>query len=165
MEDALGRLDQLTREEVRMAAAQSLKATHEVDNKVQVVDRKVQSIDDHVQQVDGKVEGVGNRVQQVASEIDHQKRSSSYRIMSFLMNSNSSYRDTVTKGPQKLALSPRSICKLQYYKRCSSRRYRLVVHGEQRFQRLEGVQFIAVDLRKTCVSFLPLPVWLRPSSL
>jgi hypothetical protein len=78
MEVALGQLDQLTQEEVRMAAAQSLKTTHEVYNKVQVVDGKVQSIDDHVQQVDDKVVGVDNRVQQVADEVDDQKRSSSY---------------------------------------------------------------------------------------
>jgi len=100
MEDALRRLDQLTQEEVRMATTQGLKAIHKVYHKVQVVDGKVQSIDDHVQQVDDKVEGVDNMVQQVADEIDDQKRSSSYRITSFLMNSNSSYRDPATKGPQ-----------------------------------------------------------------
>ena len=75
MEDALGRLDRLTQEEVRMAAAQGLKATHEVNN-------KVQSIDNHVQQVDDKVGGVNNRIQQVADGIDDQKRSLSYRITS-----------------------------------------------------------------------------------
>ena len=98
IEDALGRLDRLTQEEVRMAAAQGLKATHEVDSKVQVVNDKVQ--------------GVGNRVQHVADEIDGQKRPSSYRMISFLMNANSSHRDPATKGPQNLALSPRYICKL-----------------------------------------------------
>ena len=148
MKAALGRLDRLTLEEVRMAAAQGLKATHEVNN-------KVQSIGDHVQQVDDKMKGVENRVQQIADEVDDQNRLSSYRI-AFLRNINSSYRDPATKGPQRLALPPKSICKLQHYKRCSSRRYRLVVHREQRFQRLEGIRFIAVDLRKTYVSFPPL---------
>jgi len=37
IEDALSRLDRLTQEEARMAAAQGLKATHEVDYKVQQV--------------------------------------------------------------------------------------------------------------------------------
>ena len=37
IEDALARLDRLTQEEARMAAAQGLKATHEVDYKVQHV--------------------------------------------------------------------------------------------------------------------------------
>ena len=46
IEDALGRLDQLTQDEVRMAAAQGLKATHGVDNKVQAIDDKVQQVAD-----------------------------------------------------------------------------------------------------------------------
>jgi hypothetical protein len=49
VEDALGRLDRLTQDEVRMAAAQGLKATHEVDNKVQAIDDKVDLIIDGVQ--------------------------------------------------------------------------------------------------------------------
>jgi len=48
IKDALGRLDRLTQEEARMAAAQGLKATHEVDNKVQAVDERVREVDDKV---------------------------------------------------------------------------------------------------------------------
>jgi len=48
IEDALGRLDRLTQDEVRMAAAEGLKATHEVDSKVQGVDDKVDLIVDGV---------------------------------------------------------------------------------------------------------------------
>ena len=77
LEDALGRLDRLTQEEVRMAAAQGLKATHEVDNKVQ---------------------GVDSRVQQVADEIGDQKRSSSNLLASLVVKANSSHREPVTKG-------------------------------------------------------------------
>jgi len=55
IEDSLARLDRLTQEEVRMAAAQCLKATHTVHNKVR---------------------GVGDKVQQVADDIGNQKRSS-----------------------------------------------------------------------------------------
>jgi len=63
IEDALGRLDRLTQDEVRMAAAQGLKATHEVDDKVKTVEGKVQGVDD-------KVQGVDNRVRDVDDKID-----------------------------------------------------------------------------------------------
>ena len=41
IEDALDRLDRLTQDEVRMTAAQGLKATHEVDDRVRDVDDKI----------------------------------------------------------------------------------------------------------------------------
>ena len=55
IEDALVRLDVLTQDEVRMAAAQGLKATHEVDDKVKNVEGKVQGVDNKVQGVDDRV--------------------------------------------------------------------------------------------------------------
>jgi len=55
IEDALGRLDRLTQDEVRMTAAQGLKATHEVDDKVKTVEDKVQGVGDKVQGVDDKI--------------------------------------------------------------------------------------------------------------
>ena len=83
IEDALARLDQLTQEEVRMAAAQSLKATHavhdevkSVDDRLQGVGRDVQRVDIRIQRVDDKVQGVDDKVQQVADDIDDQKSSS-----------------------------------------------------------------------------------------
>ena len=55
IKNALGRLDRLTQEEVRMAAAQGLKATHEVDGKVQAVDDRVREVDNKVDLIiDGK---------------------------------------------------------------------------------------------------------------
>ena len=48
IEDALGRLDRLTQDEVRMAAAQGLKATHKVDDKVQGVEDRVRDMDDKI---------------------------------------------------------------------------------------------------------------------
>ena len=69
MEDALARLNRLTDEEARMAAAQCLKATH-------VVYDGVICVDNHIQQVDDKVQGVDDKVQQVADDIGDQKRSS-----------------------------------------------------------------------------------------
>ncbi|KAF8262488.1 hypothetical protein EI94DRAFT_707669 [Lactarius quietus] len=46
IEDALKRLDKLTQEEARMAAAQILNLTHAVDNKVTGVGNKLKEVDD-----------------------------------------------------------------------------------------------------------------------
>ena len=69
MEDALGRLDRLTQDEVRMAVAQGLKATHEVDDRVKAVDDKVEGVDNRVQQVTDGVQQVDDRVQQVGDRV------------------------------------------------------------------------------------------------
>ena len=61
IEDALKRLDKLTQEEVRMAAAQNLKVTHTVDN-------RVRGVADAVVAVDNRVAGIDDRVQQMANE-------------------------------------------------------------------------------------------------
>jgi hypothetical protein len=62
IEDVLKRLDRLTQEEARMAAAQLLKATNTIDNRVGgivdnvlVVDNRVADVGDQVQGVDDKV--------------------------------------------------------------------------------------------------------------
>ena len=109
IEDSLARLDLLTQEEVRMAAAQSLKATHavhvdvksasdhiqRVDDRVEGVGSDVQHVNSHVQRVDDKVQGihdevqgvhdevqvVGGKVQKVADDIGDQKRSSSNNLI------------------------------------------------------------------------------------
>ena len=126
IEDALARLDWLTQEEARMAAAQGLKATHEVDHKVKSVDDHIQQVDDrvqgissHVQQVDDKVQGVDDKVQgvddkvqQVTYDIGDQKRSSLSTSSGWQGWLNCSHRGSATEGPQKLARSPGSICKL-----------------------------------------------------
>ena len=69
MEDALKRLDNLTREEARMAVAQNLKATHIVDDRVKVVVGRVLDVDDRVASVDNRVEGVDARVADVGDEV------------------------------------------------------------------------------------------------
>ena len=45
VEDALQRLDELTQEEARMAAAETLAITRGVDEKLQSVDKKVEGVD------------------------------------------------------------------------------------------------------------------------
>ena len=51
MEDALKRLDKLTQEEARMAAAENLKATYAVDERVKGVADTVTTIDNKVMDV------------------------------------------------------------------------------------------------------------------
>ena len=106
IEDALKKLDRLTQEEARMAAAEHLRLTHTVDKKVEAVadtvividnrvagvdDRvadvvdQVASVDDRVVRVDERVAGVvdqvagvDDRVQQTATDIDEMKRLSTF---------------------------------------------------------------------------------------
>jgi hypothetical protein len=72
VEDAIRRLDSLTQEEARMAAAQNLKATHDVDkrmkgvaNTVEAIDNKVAGVDDRVASVNERVVAVDDRVKVV----------------------------------------------------------------------------------------------------
>ena len=76
IEDALKRLDKLTQEEARVAAAENLKATHAVDKRVEgvanavvAIDNKVVSVDDRVADVDHRVAGVDDRVKVVDNKV------------------------------------------------------------------------------------------------
>jgi archaellum component FlaC len=69
MEDALKRLDKLTQEEARMAAAQNLKATHIVDDRVRGVANTVAAIDNRVASVDNRVAGVNDGIAGVDNRI------------------------------------------------------------------------------------------------
>ena len=69
IEDALKRLDKLTQEEARMAAAENLKATHAVDKRVEGVADAVEAIDNRVAGVDDRVAGVDDRVASVNDRI------------------------------------------------------------------------------------------------
>ena len=69
MEDALKKLDKLTQEEVRMAVAQTLRATHVVDEGVRGVATTVVAIDERVVSVDDRVSGVDDRVARVADTV------------------------------------------------------------------------------------------------
>ena len=95
MEDALQRLDKLTQEEVRMAVAENLKATHDVDERVRGVANTVVAIDNRVAGVDDRVAGVGDgvasvdnrvthvddKVEGIANDVDQVKHSSFYLIV------------------------------------------------------------------------------------
>ena len=69
IEDSLGKLDNLTQEEARMASAEQLRIAHSVEGKVIGVDEKVQGVGDDVQDVGKKVEDVNNRVQNVGDKV------------------------------------------------------------------------------------------------
>ena len=76
MEDALKKLDKLTDEEARMAVAQNLKATHNVDERVRgvantvvAVGDRVAGVDDRVAAVDVKVTGVDDTVKNVNDKV------------------------------------------------------------------------------------------------
>ena len=55
IEDALRRLDKLTQEEAAMATAESLKATHDIHNKVENVGSKVKDVDNRVRDIGDKI--------------------------------------------------------------------------------------------------------------
>jgi hypothetical protein len=76
MEVALKRLDKLTQEEVRMAVAQILKATHTVDktvkgvaNAVVALDSRMAYVDDRVVRVHNDVNGIDARVAMVNGSV------------------------------------------------------------------------------------------------
>ena len=69
MEDALKRLDKLTQEEAQMAAAQNLKATHGVDERVKGVADRVADIDDGVVGVSNQVADVEDQVTGVSNQV------------------------------------------------------------------------------------------------
>ena len=69
MEDGLKRLDKLTLEEARMAAAQNLNATHAVDERVKGVVDAVEAIDNNVADVNDQVAGVSDQVADISDQV------------------------------------------------------------------------------------------------
>jgi hypothetical protein len=69
VEYALKRLDKLTQEEARMAAAQILKATRTVDDRVGAVDEQVAGVHDRVASVDERVKVIDERVKAVDGRV------------------------------------------------------------------------------------------------
>ena len=67
IEDALQRLDKLTQEEARMAAAEALTISRGIDDRVKDVGERLEGVDGRVQRVDVKVEGIDDQVQ----DVDH----------------------------------------------------------------------------------------------
>ena len=83
IEDSLVKLDNLTQEEARMAAAELLKTTRSVDDRVKGVEGKVKDVRSDVHDVRSDVHDVrsdmhdvGNKVQGVDDKLDQVNRSS-----------------------------------------------------------------------------------------
>jgi hypothetical protein len=75
IEDALKRLDRLTQEEARMAAAQVLKVVNTVDDNVQGIANNMVSVDNRVAGVDDRVAGIDDRMKDVHDGVDQMNRS------------------------------------------------------------------------------------------
>jgi hypothetical protein len=84
IEDSLQRLDRLTQEEARMASAESLKVTHDVERKVDDVHGDMQDIGNQVQNVDERVQVVGDDVQDVGNKVHHREKKCSSLWMNLL---------------------------------------------------------------------------------
>jgi hypothetical protein len=69
LEDALRRLDKLTQEEARMATAETLKATHSVNERVRGVAAQVVGVDDRVAGVDNMLRDVNETVTTVNDRV------------------------------------------------------------------------------------------------
>lgn len=69
LEDALKKLDNLTQEEARMAAAQNLKVTHNVEERMKGVVNTVEAIDNKVAAIDERVAGVDDRMTSVNERV------------------------------------------------------------------------------------------------
>ena len=69
VEEALQRLDQLTQEECRMAAAEALAITRSIDDKVMTVDDKVKDVGEKVENLDEKMQGVNIKVDAIDDNV------------------------------------------------------------------------------------------------
>ena len=105
IEDVLRKLDKLTQEEARMAAAELLKITHGVDSKVEGIDNRMKGVDERVQGVDDKVQEVGNRVQGLDDKID-QVNCSSYPNTSILASESPDLTGNQLRDSLRQWLSP-----------------------------------------------------------
>ena len=121
MEDALKRLDKLTQEEARMAAAQNLKATHTVDGRVKGVVDTVKAIHNNVVDVDDRVAGVNekvvtidDRVKEIAGDVDEIRCMLSIppvqTILSYSSFQGTNYGTALTNGsahrtPRRITIS------------------------------------------------------------
>ena len=69
VEDALKRLDRLTQEEARMAAAQVLEVTSAIDERVQGIAVNMVGVDSRMAGIDHRVADVGDRLKAVDGEV------------------------------------------------------------------------------------------------
>ena len=76
IENALQRLEKLTQEEVRMAAAEALTISRDIDDTVKDIDKRLEEVDEKVQGVGGGVKDVDDMVKCV----DHIVKGVNHRV-------------------------------------------------------------------------------------
>ena len=69
IEEALQRLEKVTVEETRMAAAEALKGIHSVGHEVHGIHDAVKAVEDRVRDVEGMIQGVGSMLQGVDDRV------------------------------------------------------------------------------------------------
>lgn len=74
VEDALQKLDRLTQEEARMAAAELMKITHAVDDRVKAIDERIQGVGGNVEDVDHRVQAIDHKVQDIRGDVQGTNR-------------------------------------------------------------------------------------------
>ncbi|KAH9161011.1 hypothetical protein EDB89DRAFT_1914149 [Lactarius sanguifluus] len=70
LEDGLKKLDKMTNDEARMASAEQLRNSHNIDKKLEGVDKKVQSVETQMKDVSDEVRDVNNVVREGNQEIN-----------------------------------------------------------------------------------------------
>jgi len=96
IESALQRLEKLTREEVRMAIAEALTISRDIDVIVKDVDKRLEGVDETVQDIDGRVKdmdhmvkGVDHRVKgvnRIMKGVDHRLQSVDHNVVSVIQS-------------------------------------------------------------------------------
>ena len=140
IEDALKKLDNLTQEEARMAAAQNLKATHTVDERVKGVANAVMTIDN-------RVAGVDDQLQQTANDVDQVKRSSSNFNPDHGLTHP--FREPTTREHSQMAFPTGSLYEPQYRMWYSSQERSNLVLSRQHLSGLEINRIASLGPRKT----------------
>ena len=87
IENALQRLDKLTQEEVRMAAAEALTISRHIDDTVKDVDKRLEAVDEKVQGVGGRVKDVDHMVKGVGhmvKGVDHRLKAVDRKVVSVI---------------------------------------------------------------------------------
>jgi hypothetical protein len=74
IEDALQTLDRLTQEEARMAAAELMKITYAVDDRMKGIDERIQDVGGNVEDAYHRVRGIDRNVQDIRGDVQGANR-------------------------------------------------------------------------------------------
>ena len=74
VEDALQKLDILTQEEARMAAAELMRITHAIGDRVNGIDERIRGVGGNVEDIDHRVQGIDHKVQDIRGDVQGANR-------------------------------------------------------------------------------------------